>query len=342
MSARGPVSDYAAWMRRDRSPAPLRSLVRAVAGVGLALLAAGCTGKHGDKPDTADSADSGSSVPSGPLHLFYKGGPQSARWDDDEVHNIYAASSADGVNFIEEGLVFSSAAGNDPDVFPYNDGYALFTSTGPTLTFATSSAISGGYDLAGEFSWFGGGGPATIEVAGSQRVFYCGANGIDFTTLVLDPLGLSPFESALLNPFGTGHVCDPTVVQLADGTYKMFYLWSPELDSGPWDHQLYSASSTDGLHFTAIDTMLRDQASVPGALIWGDALYLYAVDATGGGAPDTGDTAPPDSGDTAKPEISGLIVGVSTDWGATFSFQEVLIEGREMAAAFDPDAIIVP
>lgn len=307
----------------------------------LLLLALGCTGKHTGSPDSADSADSGSPVPGGPLHLVYKGGPLRARWDDDEAHNIYAASSADGVNFVEEGLVFSSAAGNDPDVFPYDDGYALFTSTGPTLTFATSSAVAGSYDLVGELSWFGGGGPSTIEVAGTERVFYCGAEGVDFTDFVADPLGLGPFESAVLNPFGSGHICDPSVVQLPDGTFKMFYLWSPELDSGPWDHQIYSATSTDGMHFTADLTPLRDEASVPGALVWGDSLYLYAVDAAGGGEQDSADTGTGDSGDTAKPERSGLIVGISTDAGQTFDWQEVLIPGKAMALAFDPDAIVV-
>jgi len=329
-------------MCRHRSrTAALALAVRAVAGVGI-VLALGCTGKHTGKPDSADSADSAIPPATGPLHLFYKGGPLQARWDDDEVHNIYTASSADGVNFVEDGLVFSSAAGNDPDVFPFDDGYALFTSTGPTLTYATGSAIAGSYELVGEFSWFGGGGPSTVEVAGTERVFYCGADGVDLTTFVADPPGLGPFEAALLNPFGSGHICDPTVVELPGGTYEMFYLWSPELDSGPWQHQLYSASSVDGLHFTASPTMLRDQASVPGALVWGDALYLYAVDATGGGEHDSGDTAVVDSGDTAKPERSGLIVGISTDGGLTFEWQEVLIPGKEMALAFDPDAIIVP
>ncbi len=310
-------------------------------GVASVLLALGCTGKHGGGPDSTGSEDSAPARVTGPLHLVYKGGPLRARWDDDEVHSIYEASSADGVNFSEDGLLFSSAAGNDPDVFPYNDGYALFTSTGPTLTFATSTTISGTYDLAGEFSWFGGGGPSTIDVAGSERVFYCGADGVDFTTFVPDPLGLGPFESAVLNPFGTGHICDPSVVQLNDGTFRMFYIWSPELDSGPWDHQIYSATSTDGMHFTADLTMLRDEASVPGAVLWGDTLYLYAVDATGGGEHDSADSGGGDSGDTAKPERSGLIVGMSTDGGHTFDWQEVLIPGKAMALAFDPDAILV-
>lgn len=323
-------------MRLGRRPAST-----VAAGLVLVLAAVGCTGKRSGQRDSVDSVDSAPPPAAGPLHLFYKGGPLRARWDDEEVHSIYAASSADGVNFVEEGLVFASAAGNDPDVFAYGDGYGLFTSTGPTLTFATSATAAGTYELAGEFSWFGGGGPSTVEVAGTERVFYCGADGIDVTTFVPDPLGLGPFESALANPFGTGHVCDPSVVTLADGTYAMFYLWSPELDSGPWEHQLYAATSVDGLHFTANPTLLRDQASVPGALLWGDTLYLYAVDATGGGEHDSADTGALDSGDTAKPERSGLIVGTSTDGGQSFAWQEVLIPGKEMALAFDPDAILV-
>lgn len=321
--------------RRARGPAEITTQ-RMYRGCVIAFLplCLACTGGKGsDTPH--ETADSDTPI-TGPLHLFYKGGPRGSVWNDDSVHSIYSASSADGITFSEDGLVFTSDAGNDPDAFPLGDGFALFTSTGPTLTFATATTINGPYGGSSEFSWFGGGGPSTIEVNGSTQVFYCGANGIDVATLITDPVSLSPFSSALVNPFGEGHICDPTVVRLSDGTYRMYYYWGPSLDSGPWLHAIYSATSDDGLHYTAVDTELRAQASVPGALVWGDTLYLYAVDTVGGGTPDSGDSA-----DTAKPDVSGLVVGISTDGGATFEFQPVILNNAVMEEAFDPDAILV-
>ena len=78
-------------------------------------------------------------------------------------------------------------------------------------------------------------------------------------------------------------------------------------------------------------------ASVAGAVAYQDVLYVYAVDARGGGTPEETDTA-----DTAKEDdTSGLLVGVSTDSGGTFTFTELVLDGATAAQGYDPDAIIV-
>ncbi len=298
----------------------------------MLVLIVACVGKA---PPTDDSAPP-VRVP-GPIRLFYMG--SDALGDvgtDDAPHTIYTASSSDGVHFVEDALVFSSEGGNDPDIFPIPGGYGLFTSTGPEITLATSTAIAGTYLPVSVIDWFGGGGPSTIEIDGVQRLFFCGADGINVSELTLAPPMLAPHAEALAN-WTDGRICDPTVMKFADGDYRMFVHYSPSLESGPWEHVVYQASSTDGLHYTPIDTPLQVGASVAGAVAYQDVLYVYAVDARGGGTPDTAD-----SGDTAKKEdTSGLLVGVSTDAGATFTFTEVVLDGAAATQGYDPDAIIV-
>ena len=88
---------------------------------------------------------------------------------------------------------------------------------------------------------------------------------------------------------------------------------------------LIQASSTDGLHFVADGTLVRDQASVPGAVVWGDELLVYMVDGS----------IPQDAGRT------GMMVGTSTDGGSTFEFSDAVIEGAARACAYDPAALVV-
>jgi len=49
--------------------------------------------------------------------------------------------------------------------------------------------------------------------------------------------------------------------------------------SGPYYHQIYSATSSDGINWTVDNTLLFDHASVPGAVYFYNKLYLYYVNA---------------------------------------------------------------
>lgn len=86
--------------------------------------------------------------------------------------------------------------------------------------------------------------------------------------------------------------------------------------NGPYYHQVYSATSHDGLTWKKQDQLLFDHASVPGAVIKDGIIYLYFVDA---------------SGDT-----DGLSVGISKDLGKTFERKSVVIKSVTSRDSVDP------
>ncbi|MDD2666790.1 MAG: hypothetical protein PHD13_05485 [Methanocellales archaeon] len=93
------------------------------------------------------------------------------------------------------------------------------------------------------------------------------------------------------------------------------------LSSGPYYHQIYSATSTDGINWTVDDTLLFDHASVPGAIYFENKLYLYYVNAE-------------------DPEHEKLSVGISKDRGMTFTVYDVHISGSNSPHPVDPNPII--
>ncbi|MFA6493180.1 MAG: hypothetical protein WCV58_03520 [Patescibacteria group bacterium] len=87
--------------------------------------------------------------------------------------------------------------------------------------------------------------------------------------------------------------------------------------NGPYYHQIYSATSADGLTWTKQNKMLFDHASVPGAVIKNDKIYLYFVDASG--------------------DEDQLSVVMSTDNGKTFSEkQKVKVQDTPTYSVIDP------
>ncbi|MDI6917506.1 MAG: fibronectin type III domain-containing protein [Thermoplasmatales archaeon] len=90
---------------------------------------------------------------------------------------------------------------------------------------------------------------------------------------------------------------------------------------GPYYHQIYSATSTNGINWTANNTLLFDHASVPGAVYFDSKLYLYFVNAE-------------------DPENEKLSVGISEDRGATFTVHDVQITGSNSPYPVDPNPII--
>lgn len=91
--------------------------------------------------------------------------------------------------------------------------------------------------------------------------------------------------------------------------------------SGPYYHQIYSATSTDGISWIADGTLLFDHASVPGAVYFNNKVYLYYVNAE-------------------DPEHEKLSVGISEDCGVTFTILDVQISGSNSPYPVDPNPII--
>ena len=91
--------------------------------------------------------------------------------------------------------------------------------------------------------------------------------------------------------------------------------------SGPYFHQVYSATSSDGINWVTDNTLLFNHASVPGAVYFDNKLYVYFVNA-------------------ADWEHEKLSVGVSEDQGTTFTTHDVQISGSNSPYPVDPNPII--
>lgn len=92
--------------------------------------------------------------------------------------------------------------------------------------------------------------------------------------------------------------------------------------NGPYYHQIYAATSTDGLTWQKQGKLLFDHASVPGAVIKNDKIYLYFVDASF--------------------DEDQLSVVTSTDNGQTFSEkQKVKVQDTPTYAILDPHPELV-
>lgn len=90
---------------------------------------------------------------------------------------------------------------------------------------------------------------------------------------------------------------------------------------GPYYHQIFSATSPDGLNWTKQNAMLFDHASVPGAVIKDQTIFLYFVDASG--------------------DEDQLSVAISTDLGKTFEKKKVIIKDSKSYNAVDPHPELV-
>lgn len=285
-----------------------------------ALMIAGC-GSSSSSPAPENSI----------IRLFYFIPPGSSKTEEPKAvdgattteppHQIYSALSSDGINFRQEsGVRFEWDAITDPDVFQLNDSqYVMFTSLGADIVKATSETVNGTYVEDPLFAWNNGAVSSTVNINGTFVTFYCsGSSGIRYAFYDVNTGALEDKGLALANPFEVdSQICDPTVILLDDGTYIMYYKYAPFGSTGPSQHKIYYATSTDGLNYTDSGILIKDQASVPGAIKVGDTIYLYFV-----------------SGLTDSTNV-----GLSTDNGATFNFQEISVSDSSGTKFWDPNPI---
>ena len=101
----------------------------------------------------------------------------------------------------------------------------------------------------------------------------------------------------------------------------------PASGEGPYYHQVFSATSRDGLNWTPDNRALIDHASVPAALVTPDGkIRLYYVDASRVGP--------------GQPE--NMNCAESSDGGATFQVLNCTIANRAGDKAVDPGVVILP
>jgi hypothetical protein len=104
-----------------------------------------------------------------------------------------------------------------------------------------------------------------------------------------------------------------------------FFIFHSAFSQHPYYHQVYSATSLDGLNWIKQNVMLFDHASVPGSVIDTNGTIFLYFDYF-----------------ASTSSIEQLMVATSTD-GITFSAeQEVQINGSTVTRRVDPTALLLP
>lgn len=136
-------------------------------------------------------------------------------------HKIMSAESSDGINFENVSEVFAEENITDPDVFKTAKDWRLFISKGTDLDLAVSNDNGATFQRQNDFSWNNGGVSGTADISGTLRTYYCGQGGIDSATGA--ETGKLTAESGVRVAESGKIVCDPSVIELPDKTFLMFY-----------------------------------------------------------------------------------------------------------------------
>ena len=268
----------------------------------------------------------------GVIRLYYygwmmkPGDPASASGP----HNIYSATSNDGINFAEDpGVRFSYDAGTgfgitDPDIVRMNDGsWLMFISMGTSIVKATSPDSPGTFTRDSTFQWKQGGVPGSYNFNGTIRTFV--NHGSDIGAAVYDTAsGSLQYTGIAIKAPEVGSVESPSVIMIED-TYYMFYHYSPYRGANPIEHKIYMATSPDGITWSQHDTnRFICDGSVPGAVYYNGIILVYHC------------------GLTMFPgEQVDLGVAVSLDNGVSFTEYKVIIKNKAMTGIVDPAAIVI-
>ena len=227
------------------------------------------------------------------LRLYYYG-PSAPGTDPVSLpgaHNIYSATSSDGINFKEEpGVRFAYDTGinfgiADPDVVRLNNGsWLIFIGSphqiGTDLIKAIASTSSGTFIHDEAFSWKHGGVPGTHNFEGIVRAFTCFQGGIHMGTYD-ENSGTLNYYGVALNPPTPGLIADPSIIYVGN-KYLMFYKYAASPSAPPSEHKIYLAISADGVTWTQhTQNRLICQGSVPGVVYYGGTIYVYHCGQTG-------------------------------------------------------------
>lgn len=159
----------------------------------------------------------------GSIRLFYLGTFGPPRPDDPD-HQICSALSQDGIHFTEEpGIRFSAPRLTDPDVIRTPTGWKMFVSQG-RINLSTSSVDGKTFTQDASPASTRGAVSRTIAVNGGYRMFRCDRGiAMQFTK---DFKIWQEEGPAIVNRLGE-MVCDPGIIQLPDGSWKMYYKKMP-------------------------------------------------------------------------------------------------------------------
>jgi len=155
----------------------------------------------------------------GRIRLYYYDINEARLNPNPNIENkIYSAISSDGINFVQENICFSEIGVFDPDVILVNDVYRMYVGDieGNNVISATSSD---GLNFTKEGTALDGG--AVPDVFFKENTYYLYTAGIDISTSQDGATFTKTsyrFESNI-----NLLTADPSVIELDDGTYMMFY-----------------------------------------------------------------------------------------------------------------------
>lgn len=133
-------------------------------------------------------------------------------------NKIYSAISDDGINFVQESICFMKDGVYDPDVILVNDTYRMYVGdiSGNRVISATSND---GLTFEEEGTAYTGG--AVPDVFFKEDTYYLYTAGIDISTSINGAVFSKTsyrFESKI-----NMLTADPSVIELDDGSFMMFY-----------------------------------------------------------------------------------------------------------------------
>lgn len=156
------------------------------------------------------------------IRLYYFGGFMGAGdpAKQDQAHKFYSAVSDDGINFKNQQLAYEDSQITDPDVFQTDKDWRMLVSKGRGLDLLISTDSGITFKKEEGFSWDKGGVCDTFNFNDTYRTFYCGM-GIE-SALGAEQGKLTQEQGRRIEEQGK-ITCDPSVIQLPDASYLMFY-----------------------------------------------------------------------------------------------------------------------
>lgn len=272
------------------------------------------------------------SEPAGVIRLYYYAHVMTPNTDPARIpgpHVIYSATSTDGIHFSEDpGARFSYDTGSefgitDPDVVQMDDGsWLMFISLGQSLIKSTSSDSLGTFTRDESFNWNQGGVPGSYNFDGTVRTFTSFGDSIH-EAVYNETSGDLEYVGIAIGPPSSGTVGSPSLFEI-DDTYYMVYAYHPFPGADPRQHEIYMATSLDGITWTQhAQNRFISNGSVPGAVYYNNTIYIYYC----GVSPVPG-------------EIGDMGVAVSTDDGHTFEYHMMIINGKTLSGAVDPAPVV--
>jgi hypothetical protein len=138
---------------------------------------------------------------------------------NEPTNKIYSAISNDGLNFVqEEGIRFQRQGIFDPDVNLFGRTWYLYGGDVEGNKVVVSTSADGLTFSNGAIAYSGG---AVPDVFQKNNTYYLFTAGIDIATSA-DPMSFSGTGKSFHDP-NNQITADPSVVQLADGSYLMLY-----------------------------------------------------------------------------------------------------------------------